>query len=475
MSPVAKTVPAESLPVELLARIFLLAKQDQDRESFDYGTPYPSQPVAEVLSQVGTHFRRVALGHSLLWTTVVIEHRTRSDRVQAYCSRSTSSPLSIRIDLKKAWCRTTRAVDHVFELLEIVLHHRLRWETLSIHLGMELTAGRSIVSYLCTYPAPNLHSLTLSIDEADELSHAAAFASPAVPTIFTQGTKMISLLRLRGLAVHAFRPPFAGVTTFHLDGTLPAPISYSAFRTILTEMHQLSHLSLYGNAVEDWPLAHGTLASVISLPALNSLRIHSVEGAGFEGIMMTIDAPYLQNVTLKQMFEGDLMSDTRRFNTTVTLPQVTELTFCDFDLSEIGYRAIARMFPSVEIFRLEYTSIGISKAFITLCHKTTSNGEDSGVVWPCLRVLHMGFDPTDDAWLIEDLLDIRKKMGCPLVRLEFTAPVHVGGGEAVKDWLEGTRGIDAFNVEVAVRGSGEILWPPHPHITHLDLDDILFY
>lgn len=463
----------ESLPAEVLARILLLLKRDQDREDLGEGSGSPSEPVAEVFTQVSRCFRNVARGCALLWTTVAVEQATPLGRVQGYCLLSGSAPLSLRIHLDKKWRASPLRVDHVFKLLDTLLGHSHRWQSLSLYLGRECTAERSVVGYLCTSAAPILKYFTLSISEIDAIDTTVAFSTPAMPTVFAQGTDGISTLRLRGLAIHAFRPPLQEITTLHLDGTLPVPISYEAFTDILTTPWHLRRLSVYGDAVYNWPVVYNPL-SAISVPKLRSLRIHSNDGAAFQGILLNINAPLLRSLALKSMMEDDL-GDAAALS--ASFPQVEDLAFGDFDLSEVGYAVVVRVFPSIETFRLGHTTLGASKAFKVLSTVLDGHGPLGAVPvpWPRLQTLQIGVDTQDEpSWLLQDLLRNRREMGRPLSKVEvITAQQDFEGRMEVEEWVAEAIIGEELDVDVMWDG-GEIRWPFHLDEGHADPDDNLF-
>jgi hypothetical protein len=340
-------------------------------------------------------------------------------------------------------------------------------------LGRECTVERSVVAYLCTSAAPILKYFTLSISGIDTIDTTVAFSTPTMPTVFAQGTDGISTLRLRGLAIHAFRPPLQKITTLHLDGTLPVPISYEAFTDILTTPWHLTRLSVYGDAVYNWPVVYNPL-SAISVPKLESLRIHSNDGVAFQGILLNINAPLLRSLALKSMMENDL-GDAGALS--VSLPQVEDLAFGDFDLSEVGYAVVVRVFPSIETFRLGHTTLGASKAFKVLSTVLDPGHGPLGAVpvpWPRLQTLQIGVDTQDEPWLLQDLLRNRREMGRPLSRVEvITAQQDFDGRMEVEKWVAEAIIGEELDVDV-MWGRGEIRWPFHLDEDHVDCDDNLF-
>lgn len=105
-----------------------------------------------------------------------------------------------------------------------------RWKALSIRIDMGSTVRRSIINYLCTSPAPPLQSLTLPVDEADQLDSAVACANPSITTIFSRDTPL-------GSAIHAFRSPLLHSLSSILTVRYP-PLPCGAFEDFLAAIQQ---------------------------------------------------------------------------------------------------------------------------------------------------------------------------------------------------------------------------------------------
>ncbi|KAJ2926741.1 hypothetical protein H1R20_g10335, partial [Candolleomyces eurysporus] len=310
-----------------------------------------------------------------------------------------------------------------------------------------------------------LELLTLSIDSVDMEDPSVERDNLTLRDVFTQGTFNLKFLRLRGMAVHLFRPPLQQLTVFHLEQTNNIPISYATFKDLLTASTNLAHLSVYGDMLttSEWPMAP-TPTSLIHLPALQSLRICGTDGRIFKGVLANIQSPILRSLTLKDMQESDIDGDLDHHQSTVPFPQLTELTFCDFDLSEKQYRFFFRLFPSIRSFSSFSSTIGTTKIYKPLCQHYTSG--DQPLPWPNLQTLCFGFDPSDDPGLVEDLLIDRKKSLYPLTELNFATTDRDG----LHLWLAD---VDTCGVELTMASTVE-QWPPSSGMQYLDCDDILF-
>jgi len=458
--------PIFRLPPELLARVFLLAKYQEDLERLcerdDAGAPSESQTV---YIRVCSLFRAVALSTAALWAIVTVDPSVTIHRVRAYCSRSAAAPLDVIVSLPQRYSTDLTVRDNIFEMLEIVVAESYRWRKLAISLGRDMISQRSIIHLLGSCPTPMLQHVDLIVESVDKFDMTVLQRSPLHPTLFNRTGSNISFLRLRGLAVHIFRPPLDNLAVLHIDHTSAIHLKYDTFRDLLMASKHLSHLSIYGDTVnsEEWPVI-STPATIILLPSLESLRIRGTDGVVFSGVLKNIDAPRLHSLVLKELQETDLAPQMA-----ITLPQVKELTFCDFDLSEKAYESLYHLFPSIQKFTLLSSSIGVSKVAKTLCDDGPMTQLDPPVPWPHLSTITSCFDERDDPWIVEMVLRDRQSLGCPIVELEF---ITEGDSEEVLEWLEGVDEKGMF--EGALITTIDAL-PPWPvGMPSVDINDVLF-
>lgn len=471
--PCAASSPVLSLPPELLARIILWGKRDIELEALLSGDLEYLQrdDLHQKCAAVCSAFRSVVFSTALLWNAVTIRPTSILEKVEAYCLRSGSAPLDIHVQLTGPWYRYDHIVDSVFKALDIIIRHSARWRSLSISLGREPNGKESVVDLLCSCPAPLLEHLSLSVDDVD----LAKLNKPTAlhPCILPNNPDM-SFARFRGLALYFVRPFLGRLTVLHLDQTKHTPLSFELFKELLTASVNLEHLSLFGLALANanWPRA--TQGSPpIHLPALKSLRISGRDAAAFPGVLSNIDAPLLHACTFRDMVDDDLACPSLAHT---SLPQVKHLVFTNFQPSEVAYRTITRIFPSVEVFHSTSTTIGASRCYRLLCREADSKR------WPNLRTMRFGFDPLrvegDDApdapQIMHELHRLRGEIGCPTINFEFLASKEYE--EEILEYLEQV--VELVNdIEVKMITDVDMaeIWPPGEADTHYqDFDDTLF-
>lgn len=208
------STPVFSLPPELLAQVFLLDKQDEELESMDEpGIARKALLLSreEVFTHVCQHFRSVAIATPSLWTTIQVTCcSTTSTRVEAYCQRSGSAPLDIRVIVCP--CQQSQPL---LDMIGMVLCHSRRWRKLSVALTRDNTTDCSIVSLLSHGHTPMLELLTLSIDSVD-IEDRSIDHDMTPRNVFTRNTTNLKFLRFRGMAVHIFRPPLQQLTVLQI-------------------------------------------------------------------------------------------------------------------------------------------------------------------------------------------------------------------------------------------------------------------
>ncbi|KAF9010668.1 hypothetical protein BDQ17DRAFT_1203027, partial [Cyathus striatus] len=336
------------IPTELLSTIFLFAKAFQEaemdsteREDVDDDFPISFELV---ISHVSSHFREVAINTHRLWTSIQMRPGRSLECILTYIRRSAACPLDIRIDLSGC---VHNPGGMTTEMLDIIIPQAHRWRYLYITSEREVTEN-SMVMQLCNCEVPMLEHLSVCVSDVDRAdTNVASINDHLLPSILAAGAPRLSFLRLRGLAMHFFRPPLTFVTTLHLDQTKLLPIQYATFRNILTGPVMLRHLSIYGDIIgpESWP---GDM-SAISLPALQSLRICGVGGRIYSRFLLSIAAPHLQSLVLKDVQEHDLDNFWEHADISKFL-RLKSVTFCDFDVSDFTYERMFRTFPSITEF-----------------------------------------------------------------------------------------------------------------------------
>ncbi|CAA7261785.1 unnamed protein product [Cyclocybe aegerita] len=415
-----------SIPPEILSAIFESGK-DMDPEGFRYASfeGFEVQrddftPFESLVSQICVHFRQVAVSTPQLWARIQIDRSTSVEYVTTYIGRSGSCMLDLRLDLIQ---HDVQPDDPRLEaILGVILPNSHRWRSLSLSYNREC-ANQPTVMRICNCVALALQHLSIAVDDVDEADATTVNGDVNTPHIFRAGTPTLQFIRLRGLAMHLFRPQLNTVVTLHLDQTRSVPLDYSTFRSIITCSPCLTHLSIYGDIIspQPWPGE----ADPICLPALESLRISGVSGEIYAGILLAINAPKMGSLILKELQEHDLDS----FWDGMDLSRYTSLrylSFCDFDVSVFTYERFVQVFREITAFSSFCSTIVESPLVRFLLEASISGAGETP--WPELESLTFPFDPDEDdddvaVELVEELMGIGRN---PSLKLLFKAIVEDG-------------------------------------------------
>ena len=415
-------------------------------------------PFELLVSHTCSCFRQVALATPRLWTACSIHENCPDKLVAEYIARSGKCLLDIRVDLAvhKPQLDDTRLSPTV----EMILPLSFRWRSLSVVYDGE-SMRYPLISKICNQPAEALQHLSITVDDVDHADPTIVNRDVRLPHIFKEGTPVLEFVRLRGLAMHLFRPQLGNVVTLHLDQTTFIPLLYSTFRDIVTCSPFLTHLSLYGDIISasQWPAG----INHIHLPALRSLRICGVAGDIYTGILLGIHAPRLDSLTLKDLQAHDLdllweVMDVTRYTS------LKSLIFCDFEPSISTYTRFFESFQEIIAFTSHYSSAGNSILVDLLLEDVPPGPEEAHVPWPKLQILSFPFDPyTDDDELIEDIVKVRRSCGYPLSKILL--------GRKLEEIARGEIRLEVGNIQVKFCWrTGE--WPANR--TQFDDDDGLF-
>jgi len=448
----SKTLGLCTLPPEIVSEIFQ-AGTVMDRALLD-GDDQPKKPFELLVAQICSYTRKVALATPGLWCFVQIDRSSSAECTMAYMERSCAASLTIRLDTLHH--QSLEDENHLELLLDIIIPHSHRWRKLSVACDYERST-HPVVNRICGRAAPGLRYLSITVNDVDRADPSAVESDIRSPHIFKQGTPYLKFVRLRGLAMHLFRPQLDTVVTLHLDQTRQVPLTYAKFRDILTCSPFLTHLSLFGEMIlpSTWPHLLGD----IHLPRLESLRVTGVSGEVYSGVLIALHAPRLESLTLKDMQEHDLdplwqLMDLNKF------ASVKSLHFCDFEVSLYAYEHILRTFSNVTTFSTMHSSISESRLVDLLLEQ--SEDDDGENRWPLLKTLSFPMDlDADEVDVVEELICVRKDGGYPVSKIVL----KVGAGEVDETAIEGE--IDGVEVVIA---SGEDLWPSNS--AESDQDDI---
>lgn len=446
-----------SLPTEILSIVFEIGKNVVDDLHSD-ANGHHECPFELLVSHTCSYFRQVAIATPRLWTACSIHENCPDKLVAEYIARSGGCLLDIRVDLAvhKLQLDDTR----LNATVPMILPLSFRWRSLSVTYDGE-SVRYPLFSKICNQPAMALQHLSITVDDVQHADATIVNRDVRLPHIFKEGTPTLEFVRLRGLAMHLFRPQLGNVVILHLDQTTFIPVLYSTFRDILTCSPVLAHLSLYGDIISatQWPSG----MNLIHLPSLRSLRICGVAGEMYTGILLGIHAPRLDSLTLKDIQAHDLdllweLMDVTRYT------NLKSLIFCDFEPSISTYTRIFESFQEIITFTSHYSSAGNSILVDLLLETHPGQEEEPHVPWPKLQFLSFPFDPySDDDELIEDIVKVRRHCGCPLSKILL--------GRKLEEITRGEIRLEAGNIQVKFSWRTEE-WPANR--TQFDDDDGLF-
>ncbi|KAK7057419.1 hypothetical protein R3P38DRAFT_1172680 [Favolaschia claudopus] len=289
----------QRLPDPVLGAIFALSK---DAEKEECRAVFP---VERIVSQVAVRWRVVALGLPELWSSVDARVRAEHQRalLEWYLAHSEDRPLYVSICLSKEnWDVEGKLV--LADVLAEVLRLRrlcIRTDSLQVEAAV-LEACRMLHAPILEHLSYISLEVPHSFREPEDYICEENFR----PVIFKHGVPNLKVLRLQHLE-KALYPPLQSVTTLHLEEYNCPAMVHSRFVALLHALPALAHLSLYGSVIADWPVA-GTL----HLPHLHSLRVASTNQAG--RMLLALDAPVLEFITLKDVRSAELQSSLRREN-----------------------------------------------------------------------------------------------------------------------------------------------------------------
>jgi hypothetical protein len=362
-----------------------------------------------VASHVCSQWRGIALSTPSLWCRITITTLTSEDRVEAYVGRSGVCLLDVEIN----FCEVFQPATVPQRILDTVFSHLNRWKRCWIGIGCE-NPDYPVISRLRQLSAPALEYLSLSVTELEK--HVVQH-DVLIPQVLSYAPKL-SFVRLRGLAMNFFRPPFGEAVTLHLDQTKLLSMTYLQIQQLLMASAHLTHLSVHGEIIDSlsWPFFQRSNA--IHVPQLRSLRVCGITGHIYSGLLLCIDAPNLESLVLKGIQEHDLepfctSSDSMKY------AHLRSLTFCDFDLSELTYQSIFTSFPSVvEFTLLNLTSYCPPKILKIISDsgkgqyhfsRQDANG-NTLIPWPNLKTLRLLLN-FEEEFMLKDAVEARLKTG----------------------------------------------------------------
>ncbi|KAF8216738.1 hypothetical protein K438DRAFT_1703822 [Mycena galopus ATCC 62051] len=459
------------IPPELLSAIFYTAQcrsAVDDRQAGEEDDKFARRCVLQsqvevLVSHVNVHWRNVALTTCVLWRHINIGRNESVEKIRAYLARSGPCiPLHFRLDLR---CR----IPALTEILDLVFQQLDRWERIAIHSNIE-TSDIPVVSRLYDTSAPSLEQLGLCIHDIDS-ENLRRVRRADFEQILTHGCPRLTVLRLRGLSMHFFRPPLTHITTLYLEQTRGLFMGFERFKHFLTAAPALAHLSIHDAIIDEdadfWPT---NSVDCIPLPNLVSLRI-SIPGTLqhiFSDVLISISAPGLQSLVLKEVGQMHLDRFLQLPGASGKFPALRSLTFCDFDYQSPERLALmCTALPSITEFTCIHTTTYAPTILVMMAGKSTASvaGSPTGDPWPGLRTFNTNLD-VDDLELLRMAVERRQRIECPLRLLRISGIEEEDideDEEETWEWLEENLKLERF--EAVER------WPPG---SDYDPDDTLF-
>lgn len=342
-------------------------------------------------------------------------------------------------------------------LLDVLTPESHRWRRLSILRFLELE-GQAIVRRICNCHAPALQHLSLTVEQIDSVTAVVPNSVVRSFQLFNS-TSQLRFLRLRGMALHLFHPRLDSVVVLHLDETRNIPLTYDKFREIILASPSLAHLSIYGDIVFPSPWREDD----IPLPSLLSLRICGVSGAMYTGILLSLDMPNLEGLTLKRLREHDLDA-LEKFADGAKFSNLKCLKFWDFDVSVYTYERLMKVFRNITSFSTLHSAI-FDSHLVELLLDRSGLANTEVPLWPTLKVLSFPlYSDENDVEVAEDLITLRKLDGCPVSNILLCACAEDNQETIVESDVKGVR---------VIYTSRRDTWPSN--VVEYDQDDIFLY
>ncbi|KAJ7779120.1 hypothetical protein B0H16DRAFT_1878698 [Mycena metata] len=390
--PLSESSPIDSLPVELLAYIFVLGTHDpihlSHSEQQDDCQPFDSESVKAplVYASVSRHWRSVALNTPALYTSLCITPELLREvgntevletiGLSSYLALSRNYLVDIVIDARDqewdfgdtdAWF----SADHMSAAMSVLLPHLGRWRSLSIFTDVYdpmRAALRPLEVHLAAYGAPHLESLRLMRCDAYAAHSLVAEPDYLFLSSITNPESVLPNLRhltLRG--VPAAWAPLAALLPEHLNTLelsfqpLTTQPSIAELARLLKAAPHLARLVLNGC---DSALAFLDPAGVslptdlepIHLPLLKSLTLGYTSTLSALAVLHLLAAAQLRTLALEDASHpAELALDDAAPLLTALFPPSTPTVPLFPALSDLTLRRVhlAGPTPPVRVARLE--------------------------------------------------------------------------------------------------------------------------
>ncbi|PPR00457.1 hypothetical protein CVT24_004518 [Panaeolus cyanescens] len=309
-----------SLPVELLARIFVLGSyiaQNNDESPFLL-KPDPSYNAADptsfavAVSHVSQHWRQVSLHTHVLWNTLhfrEVSHISRARTFIARASRSASYVLNILVE-------TVAEEDHapgvtlyreeISTIFELIIPHVSRWRAFHLKICDNECKGQARRFLGSCGPAPRLETLQLYHFENYLTSQRLYLATYRPPVaVFSNTLPCLKHVSLIGVNLQWATSPYLKnlhnlELALHLDNIRPP---YQWWDRMLRSSPHLKNLCLHYSgpreATGDPNLAWKGVGEKIRLEELEELRLTDLDPDYLCNLMERLAAPNVRRLELE--------------------------------------------------------------------------------------------------------------------------------------------------------------------------------
>ncbi|KLO15093.1 hypothetical protein SCHPADRAFT_927374 [Schizopora paradoxa] len=350
-----------SLPDDVLARIFEMNHHAYMDAAECGGVNKERQFVcsSNILAQVCRRFRRIALHIPSLWEVVSNSHG--KGWISTVKERCRSPSIFIAYDFPKAGKSIPELVEHTLPAM--------RWKGLNIHL-MKRKDGHDAINHISTISDgnfPSLESLSLQLDweynkaqtnddDVDDMDFSINLSNSASSLLSDWCLPKLSRLRLKNLFPYTIDCP--NVRTCHIELTQLFGTNrwdLEGFEGFLECMPLIESLSL--SFLNAWSLTRHDFAGTepIKFLHLKSLEI-SVQGNTSEkflrSIMNMMDFTAISDLTVSlcPICPDETMDSGKKVEEWLGV-----IFFLD---SSSGFGTRKRVFPDVEVFRLDLQEDG---------------------------------------------------------------------------------------------------------------------
>jgi hypothetical protein len=275
VEPKNSIAPVYSLPAELLACIFKIARQREEESGYMFVPKIGSQ-IQNALSRVSRSWREAAINTSCLWSSIYCEPSTGPMLLDTHLQYSRACPLNIWLYWTSTNIERLNLLNITFwtwreHLLKSLIHHANRWRRFNI----QFTSG------FVLHEIPNRIDWGIFDPGAPALSSLSLHDCQSMATCFLHHR---SITTLQILSVHEL--------TLWSD--------WAPFRCLLLGLSALTHLSIRDNVVRMYrsdfvSVEIGSLL-VLEITTLNETELYTIPR-----LYMFLSTPALERLVLNNL------------------------------------------------------------------------------------------------------------------------------------------------------------------------------